>query len=138
MSKEFVNEPLSDFGDAKTAARMEEALERVHGELGRDYPLIVGGEKIATDAKITSIDPSDPDHVVGRASKATAEVAQQAIDVARSAFAEWRNVSAEARARYLFDAAGKRKHQSRETPDRDSTFEREPVSSSTAKEVIHV
>ncbi|MCH7549766.1 MAG: aldehyde dehydrogenase family protein, partial [Candidatus Krumholzibacteriota bacterium] len=105
MSQEFVNEPFSDFGDPGIAARMQEALERVQTELGRDYPLIVGGETITTDASITSIDPSNPDNVVGRASKATAEIVERAIEAARETFAQWRDVPAEARARYLFDAA---------------------------------
>ena len=58
MPTEFVNEPFSNFGDPAVAADFQKALDKVAGELGREYPLVIGGEKITTDAKIRSIDPS--------------------------------------------------------------------------------
>ena len=61
MPSEFVNEPLEDFSNPEIAAKMESALERVRAELGVEYPLLIDGEKVTTDAKITSIDPSNPD-----------------------------------------------------------------------------
>ena len=45
---EFKNEPLTDFSRAENRKAMEEALKKVAGELGRDYPLTIGGEKIFT------------------------------------------------------------------------------------------
>jgi 1-pyrroline-5-carboxylate dehydrogenase len=105
MSTEFVNEPFSDFSDPEVAAKMEDALSRVRDELGRDYPLVIGGEPVTTDARITSIDPSNPDNVVGKVSKASQDIVQQAMDAATAAFESWRKVPAEERARYLFDAA---------------------------------
>jgi 1-pyrroline-5-carboxylate dehydrogenase len=105
MRGEFKNEALADFGNPEVAAAMEKALDKVSANLGKDYPLIVGGERITTDQKLKSIDPSDPSQVVGTVSKATREIAEKAIATARETFETWRFVPAEKRAQYLFDAA---------------------------------
>jgi 1-pyrroline-5-carboxylate dehydrogenase len=105
MPGEFKNEPLSDFNDPVNVNTMEKALEKVRAALGREYPLIVGGEAITTDNKITSIDPSDPDQVVGVVSKAPREVAEKALQVGYEAFESWRFKPAAERAEYLFKAA---------------------------------
>jgi len=105
MPSEFVNEPLSDFSNPDLAARMQRAIDKVRGELGRDYPLVIGGEKITTEARIVSIDPSDPKSVVGRASKAARTHAESAIAAALAAFARWKNEPAARRAQFLFDGA---------------------------------
>jgi 1-pyrroline-5-carboxylate dehydrogenase len=114
MPTEFTNEPFSNFGDAEVAGAFQQALDKVVGELGREYPLIIGGEKIMTDERIKSIDPSNPGTVIGSVSKASRELAQKAIDVATETFKTWRFVPAERRAQYLFDAARllrERKHE---------------------------
>ena len=105
MPGEFVNEALVDFNNPEIAAEMEKALEKVRTELGREYPLVVGGEKITTEGKINSIDPSDPSRVIGVASKATSEIAEKAIKTATETFESWRFVPAAERAEYLFKAA---------------------------------
>jgi 1-pyrroline-5-carboxylate dehydrogenase len=105
MPGEFKNEPLVDFTNPDIAAKMETALRKVESELGRDYPLVVGGERITTDAKINSIDPSNPDQIVGKSSKATKEIAEKALQAATNAFEMWRFVPAAERAEYLFKAA---------------------------------
>jgi 1-pyrroline-5-carboxylate dehydrogenase len=105
MPGEFKNEPLVDFTNPDIAAKMEKALRKVESELGRDYPLVVGGERITTDAKINSIDPSNPDQIVGKSSKATKEIAEKALQAATNAFEMWRFVPAAERAEYLFKAA---------------------------------
>ena len=59
MPSEFVNERLVDFDDPANANAMVAALAKVKSELGRDYPLRIGGDKVNTEAKITSLDPSN-------------------------------------------------------------------------------
>jgi 1-pyrroline-5-carboxylate dehydrogenase len=105
MPGEFKNEALVDFTDPDIAAKMEKALRNVSANLGKDYPLIVGGERITTDAKITSIDPSNPDQIVGTSSKATRDIAEKAMSAATEVFEKWRFVPAAERAEYLFKAA---------------------------------
>jgi 1-pyrroline-5-carboxylate dehydrogenase len=105
MPDEFRNEPFTDFSDPANINAMEKALEKVRASLGKEYPLIVGGEKITTDNKIKSIDPSDPGQIVGVVSKATREIAEKALQVGYETFETWRFTPAAERAEYLFKAA---------------------------------
>ena len=104
---DFKNEALSDFrGNAEQARKMQEAVEEVGKELGRDYPLVMGGERITTSDKLISLDPGQKDRVVGTFSKADKTLAERAIGAADAAFAKWSRVPYEERAKYLL-AAGK-------------------------------
>jgi len=105
MSTPFVNEPFSNFDDPAVAAKMQQAIERVRAALGREYPLVIDGQKIMTREKIASIDPSNPDTVVGRVAEGNSKHAEAAMQAALKAFESWRNVAAEERASYLFKAA---------------------------------
>jgi 1-pyrroline-5-carboxylate dehydrogenase len=83
---------------------MERAIAKVKSELGRDYPIVIGGEEIFTADKFKSINPAEPDEVVGYFSKGTKELALKAIETADKKFQEWRFVPPEHRARYLLKA----------------------------------
>ncbi|HUE77695.1 MAG TPA: L-glutamate gamma-semialdehyde dehydrogenase [Longimicrobiales bacterium] len=102
---DFENAKLTDFSDPANRRAMEEALEKVRGELGRTYPLVIGGERIAEGETGISVNPVRPDEVVGRFVQATAEHADRALGVAAETFETWRHTSAEERADYLFRAA---------------------------------
>ncbi len=56
---EFKNEPFVDYSKAENADAMRAAIEQVRGELGREYPVIINGEKISVDAKFESINPAE-------------------------------------------------------------------------------
>ncbi|GAB6934653.1 L-glutamate gamma-semialdehyde dehydrogenase [Calditerricola yamamurae] len=114
MVVDFKNEPLTDFSKEENRRAFEEALRKVEAELGREYDLIIGGERIKTDRKIQSINPSNIDQVVGVVSQADTALAEKAVQAALKAFETWKRVPAEARARYLFKAAAilrRRKHE---------------------------
>ncbi len=114
MPTEFRNEPFTDFSKEENAQAMRDALAKVKGDLGREYPLVIGGERIMTDAKLDSINPANRTQVVGRFQKATKELANQAVEAASTAFQTWKFVGANERAKYLFDIAGimrERKHE---------------------------
>jgi len=99
---EFKNEPLSDFkGNPEHFRRMKEAVEEVAKELGRDYDLIIGGERIKMQDKLVSYDPGQKDRVVGSFSKANKDLATRAIEVADQTFKTWSRVPAEERADLL-------------------------------------
>src|SRR5712692_353627 len=95
---EFANEPFVDFSKPENRKAMEDALKKVAGELGREYPLIIGGERIQTSDKIRSINPSHPEQVVGTFQKATVELANRAVKEADRAFQAWKRVPAAQRA----------------------------------------
>lgn len=105
MLAEFKNEKLLDFQDEKAADRFRAALASVEASLGKNYPLLIGGERIETEKKIVSVNPSMPEQIVGYVSEATPDLAQRAIAAAEKAFPAWAALTAEERARYLFKAA---------------------------------
>src|SRR5271167_1212522 len=102
---EFTNEPFVDFSKAENKKAMEDALAKVAGELGREYPMYIGGEKIYTTEKMMSTNPSRPSQVIGVFQKANAEQAAQAVEAAYAAFATWKRVPAEKRVEIIFRAA---------------------------------
>jgi len=101
----FRNEVVKDFRDPADAAAMRSALDHVKGELGKHYPLVIDGRKFETERKIRSVNPADPDEVVGFTSAASKEQAGEAIEAAARAFRSWRQRTLPERAAYLFKAA---------------------------------
>src|ERR1700688_268430 len=95
QASEFVNEPFLEFSRPETRKRMEDALTKVAGEFGREYPMYIAGQKVITTEKKTSTTPSHPPKVIGVFQSATAEQATQAVDAASKAFEPWKRVPAE-------------------------------------------
>ena len=113
---EFKNEPFTDFTKAENAEAMKAALAKVESELGREYPLVINGEKVTLPAKFQSTNPANKSQVVAVFSEADTDTSlvDKAIDAATNAFKLWRNVPAAERAEYLFKAADimrQRKHE---------------------------
>ncbi len=99
------NEPLSDFAREDARRAMQEALKQVAGQLGRTYPLVIGGQSVSAEKMIDSVNPSHVKQVVGRCASASAAQAEQAVAAAKKAFPAWRDTEAKKRADYLFRAA---------------------------------
>jgi 1-pyrroline-5-carboxylate dehydrogenase len=113
---EFRNEPFVDYSRPENADAMRAAIEKVRSQLGREYPIVINGEKIVLDAKFTSNNPADKSQVVGvfYEGDTNTDLVNKAIDAASDAFKTWRNVPAAERAEYLFKIAGmlrERKHE---------------------------
>jgi 1-pyrroline-5-carboxylate dehydrogenase len=101
----FHNEPFVDFSDGANRHAMQDALARVGDLLGREYPLIIGGERVYTAANIESHNPARPAQVIGIHQKAGVEHVELAIHAALTAFESWRSVSVEVRTSLLLRAA---------------------------------
>src|SRR5216683_1648000 len=101
----FKNEALTDFTRPENRQAQGEALEQVKSELGQTYPLIIGDEKIFNKETFASVNPSQPDQVIGYFARASVEQADEAVKAAAAAFETWKRVPAEERAGYLFAAA---------------------------------
>lgn len=101
----FKNEPFVDFTKAGNRRKMEKAIAKVEHELGREYHLVIGGEKITTPEKFYSYNPAKPSQMVGVLQKADASLAKRAIETAHEKFLEWQYVPAEKRVAYLLKAA---------------------------------
>src|SRR5438034_1631611 len=98
----FVNEPLTDFTKEENARKMRAAIEKVRGQLGREYDLIIGGRRVKTTDKIKSLNPAKPSQIVGIHQKAGKEHVEPAIRAALAAFESWSQTSFEERASLLF------------------------------------
>src|SRR5271169_4087720 len=85
----FVNEPMVDFSKEENARKMRAAIEKVRGQLGREYDLIIGGKRVKTQDKIKSINPAKPSEVVGIHQKAGKEHVEPAMHAALGAFEHW-------------------------------------------------
>lgn len=110
----YKHEPFTDFSVEKNKQDYLDALKKVEAELGGDFPLIIGGERITTEDKIESYNPADKKQLIGRVSKANQELAEKAMQEAEKAFKTWKKVKPEIRADVLFKAAAiirRRKHE---------------------------
>jgi len=111
---EFKNEALTDFTLPENKAAMEAALAKVGAELGREYPLVIGGERITGLKTFDSTNPAKKDQVVGRFQKGMRAHVEQAIDIAWKAFESWKRQPVDVRAGLLVKAAAllrERKHE---------------------------
>ncbi|TCP24117.1 delta-1-pyrroline-5-carboxylate dehydrogenase [Scopulibacillus darangshiensis] len=110
----YRHEPAVDFSKEENKKAFQAALGKVESELGKSYDLIVGGEHISTNEKITSINPGKKDQVIGVVSKANKEIAEKAMQTALETYETWRKWDAKLRADILFRTAAivrRRKHE---------------------------
>lgn len=105
MVSEFKNEPYTDFSTPENQRKMQETLNLVSSQLGKEYDLIIGSQRVKTVEKFSSYNPSEKDQVVGVFQKGTPKEAEAAIQKAYQTFESWRRVHPAERADYLFRAA---------------------------------
>src|SRR5437016_4936509 len=101
----FRNEPATDFTKSDVAREMRNALNRVRGQLGREYDLIIGGHRVRTAEKIRSLNPARPSEIVGIHQRAGKEHVEPAMQAALRAFESWSRTSWEERIALLFRTA---------------------------------
>src|SRR5690625_1149624 len=110
----YRHEPFTDFSIEENREAMKAAIKKVEADLGKEYPLIINGERITTEEKIISVNPANKDEVIGIVSKANKELAEKAMEAAQKAFETWKNTDSQARADILLRAAAiirRRKHE---------------------------
>ncbi|MEQ1730672.1 MAG: L-glutamate gamma-semialdehyde dehydrogenase [Vicinamibacterales bacterium] len=100
-----VNEPIRAYapGSAERAS-LKSALDRM-ASTSIDIPIVIGGKEIRTGNTASAVMPHAHQHVLGTFHRATPAHAQQAIDAALGAHAEWSSWSFEDRAAVLLKAA---------------------------------
>src|SRR5215813_4930093 len=97
----YENAPLTNFALPENQEKMRAALREQRKRFGRKVPLTINGEKIWTDKTFSSVNPSQPDQIVGYASEAGIPEAERAVAAARAAFEKWRRTSFEERCQLL-------------------------------------
>jgi 1-pyrroline-5-carboxylate dehydrogenase len=81
------------------------ALEKVRGELGRSYPMLIGGEERRGEQEFEDRSPIDSAIVVSRFPVGTRQDARDAIAAAKAAFPAWRDLGWRKRIEILRHAA---------------------------------
>jgi len=101
----FANEPPLDFSAATVRTGFREALARVRGSFGRQYPVVIGGEEFAGNDGFESVNPAAPEEVVGRFACCDRELAGRGVAAALAYRGGWEKKGVEERASILFRAA---------------------------------
>ena len=101
VESRFRNEAPADFTLEAQRSTMVRALEKVGRELGRTYPLIIGGRDVHTAQIFPSVNPAMPSQAVGQIAAAQATDVAAAVQAARAAFPAWAGTSPDERARLL-------------------------------------
>ena len=104
--QEYRPQSFTDFTKEENVKAYQDALAKVRKELlGKHYPLIIDGKEVDTAEKLTSLNPTNTDEVVGTTAKATIGDAENALQGAWKAFDSWKKWDMDARARVLLKAA---------------------------------
>src|SRR5690554_1884399 len=114
LFEQYRNEPFSDFGDDSVADEYRAALKQVESQLGREWPLVIGGEAVTTGEWLESFDPGKSDRLVGRAAAAGSSEIEKAFDAAGKAFPVWSAFNMEDRSRALMRLAALMRRNKRE------------------------
>jgi 1-pyrroline-5-carboxylate dehydrogenase len=101
----FTNEPVASFRVEENVAAMRTAIAKVRAELGREYDLVIGGQRQRTNEKIRSLNPAHPSEIVGVHQKGSEEHVEPAMQAALKAFGFWKNAPAGERADLIFRVA---------------------------------
>ena len=102
---EFRNEPYMDFSVAQNRQAMQAAIAHVRSLFGREYSLRIDAQTFTTGDKLVSVNPSNPEEIVGIHHRANAELAGKAVEAAWRYFPEWSRTSAHERVSLLLKAA---------------------------------
>jgi 1-pyrroline-5-carboxylate dehydrogenase len=86
-------------------AAFDAAVERVRGELGRSYPMIIGGQERRGEQEFEDRSPIDREIVVSRFPVGSRQDVRDAIAAAREAFPAWRDLGWERRIEIMRRAA---------------------------------
>ena len=101
----FVNEPLTDFSREENRQKMLAGLATVKSQLGKTWPLVIGGKRVTPGQTFPSVNPSRTSEIVGQVAKATTKDALAAIAAAKAAFPAWRDADPATRIAVLTRAA---------------------------------
>ncbi len=101
----FHNEPMADFSRSDLRSAFPPALAAVREQLGQTYPLLINGKEVQSERVAASVNPANPDEIIGQVCQAGQAEGDQAIAAAQEALPAWRNTPANERAGCLFKAA---------------------------------
>jgi len=98
----FANEPYTDLSKPDKAELMRGAIKKVRPQFGREYDLLVAGERRKTGSKLESVNPSRPSEVIGVHNKGSEDDARDAVQSAYEYFPTWSERPVQERVELLF------------------------------------
>ncbi len=98
-------EPFTDFTIESNQLKYRQGLNIVESYLGNVYPLVINGQRVHSEKKMDSLNPSNHKEVVGTIHQASIKEADMAIQAALTRFESWKHVDPEVRADVLFKSA---------------------------------
>jgi len=104
-SPPFRNEPAADFTRAELRAVFTEQLAAIRKKGGETAALLIDGEDVITAQLLDSVNPADPEEIVGRVCLAGQAEVAAALHAARNAFPGWRDTPCERRVEIMHRAA---------------------------------
>lgn len=81
------------------------AAEKIKASFGKKYPMYIGGKETYADKELIEKSPISSDMVIGYFQKGTREHSKEAVESAREAFKEWKEVDYKKRADIFLKAA---------------------------------
>src|SRR5207237_276940 len=85
----YENASLVNFVYRESQEKMRTALQEVRTRFGQKYPLTISGRKVWTETLMHSLNPSQPDEIVGYVAEAGIPEADMALKAAHDAFEIW-------------------------------------------------
>lgn len=79
----------------------DEAVEKVRSQLGRSYPMFIGGKRISSFEEFKNISPTDTGITVGYFQRGTGEVLVESVETAHKAFKSWRDMDQRERVKIM-------------------------------------
>ncbi len=101
----FQNEALLDFAIPSNRDSLQKQLQAMNQNSNKIYPLWIDGKEVTSEKKLTSINPSNPDHILGQICLATEREALAAVDSANQAASSWKQTPAIERSKLLVNLA---------------------------------
>lgn len=100
----FPGAPDTDYAKGELRQEAQAALVTVKASLGQTYWPWVNGEQLKTSTVIDSVNPSNPQEIVGKIGLISVEQTETAVDAAVAAFPGWAKTPASTRANILRQA----------------------------------
>ena len=91
VTDSFRNETFADFSSEEVVSSFREALSKARDMVGHSHQLYINGKwKNSSDnSTFNSVNPSNPNEIIGTFSRGTKEDAEEAVAAANKAFDTW-------------------------------------------------
>jgi RHH-type transcriptional regulator, proline utilization regulon repressor / proline dehydrogenase / delta 1-pyrroline-5-carboxylate dehydrogenase len=101
----FRHESFPDWTQPDTRQAYVRALDEARKSLGRTYALSIDGQDVHTSDREPSVNPANPEEIIGYVCQAGRPEVEKAIAAARNVFPTWRDTPPRLRAAFLVKAA---------------------------------